>query len=392
MPKKRPEPFWRAERNCFYVQIGKKQVRLAPEEDAAWRLYHELMAKPQESRTAPPTGAGLQVVAVLDAYLEWAEHNREPRTYSWYRDHLQVFAESILKGLLVSELKPYHVTRAMDSHPTWGNNHKHNFARSVQRAFNWALRQELVDRNPVAFVEKPAMEARELAVTPADYERVIAHVADPEFRDLIRFAWESGVRPQEIRAIESRHVDLANRRIVFPRKESKGKKAMRVVYLTDDAIAILRPRLEGGPAHAFRNSKGRPWTAEAVNCAFCRLQVEMGTRELAASGRLPMRPKLPKKGVVGPDRFHAARTAYRGDLLRWKAQVNRLARDVGQKFHMGAFRKGYTTEALKNGLDTVTVAHLLGHKDAVMVSRVYAKVQQDPEFMAAAARRAKGGS
>ena len=38
----------------------------------------------------------------------------------------------------------------------------------------------------------------------------------------------------------------------------------------------------------------------------------------------------------------------------------------------------------------MTVAHLLGHTDASMVSRVYAKVQQDPKFMAEAARRAKG--
>ena len=58
--------------------------------------------------------------------------------------------------------------------------------------------------------------------------------------------------------------------------------------------------------------------------------------------------------------------------------------------HLGAFRKGYATEALKNGVDTVTVAHLLGHADASMISRVYAKVQQDPRFMAEAARRAKG--
>jgi integrase len=44
----------------------------------------------------------------------------------------------------------------------------------------------------------------------------------------------------------------------------------------------------------------------------------------------------------------------------------------------------------QNGVDTVTVAHLLGHADASMVSKVYAKVQQDPRFMAEAARRAKG--
>jgi hypothetical protein len=38
MPKKRPEPFWREQTRCFYVQLGKKQVRLSPDEGEAWRL------------------------------------------------------------------------------------------------------------------------------------------------------------------------------------------------------------------------------------------------------------------------------------------------------------------------------------------------------------------
>jgi hypothetical protein len=60
------------------------------------------------------------------------------------------------------------------------------------------------------------------------------------------------------------------------------------------------------------------------------------------------------------------------------------------KYHLGAFRKGYTTEGLKNGVDTVTMAYLLGHANAVMVSKVYALVEKDPEYMAASARKANG--
>ena len=77
-------------------------------------------------------------------------------------------------------------------------------------------------------------------------------------------------------------------------------------------------------------------------------------------------------------------------MKKARKEEESLAREHGTKYHLGAFRKGYATEALKNGVDTVTVAHLLGHADASMVSRVYAKVQQDPKFMAQAAKRAKG--
>jgi integrase len=291
------------------------------------------MATPPELQI-PAQRSPTLVVEVIDAFLDWTQKNRGPRTYDWYKEKLQIFADTLPKRLSVSELKPYHVAQAMDSRD-WTNNGKHNLARSAQRAFNWAEKQGLIDRSPIRHVEKPPMEARELYITPADFELVMVH-AKGSFRDLIRFAWESGARPQEIVAIERRHVDFDQHRVVFPRDESKGKKSMRVIYLTAETESILKPlagQYPTGPL--FRTAKGTAWRGDSVNCAFCRLQ-----------------------------------------------------KKIGKKFHLGAFRKGYTTQALKNGVDTISVAALLGHKDAVMVSRVYAKVSQDPEHMAEMARRA----
>jgi integrase/recombinase XerC len=225
----------------------------------------------------------------------------------------------------------------MDSQPGWGNNTKHNFVTAINRAFNWAWKQEIIDRNPVAHTEKPAREARELATTPVDFAEAMAAITEPNFREFVRFAWESGVRPQEARAIETRHIDFANHRIVFPPKESKGKKVHRVVYLTPEAADILRPLAAAHPTGTvFLNSEGMSWTKDSINCAFCRLK-----------------------------------------------------KKIGRKLHMGAFRKGYATEGLKAGVDVNTMAHLMGHTNGVMLARVYARVQADPAFMAEAARRAK---
>jgi integrase len=91
-----------------------------------------------------------------------------------------------------------------------------------------------------------------------------------------------------------------------------------------------------------------------------------------------------------PDELAAARVRHLEAMALVKNERKRLALEHGPKLHLGAFRKGYCTEALKNGVDVVTTAHLMGHANAVMVSRVYAKVQQDPAFMAGAARRARG--
>jgi hypothetical protein len=40
---RRPKPFFRKFTSTWYVQIGKQQVNLGPDEKAAWSKYHQLM-------------------------------------------------------------------------------------------------------------------------------------------------------------------------------------------------------------------------------------------------------------------------------------------------------------------------------------------------------------
>jgi integrase len=336
MPRRHPQPFWREFMQCWYVQIGKKQVKLSADRDEAFRLYYELMGRKPEEKPPPPTSQ--PVVELLDSFLDWCQKNKAPTTYKWYRHHLQLLTSALPPDLPVSELKPYHLSKVITQNPEWSNNSKYDFVSACQRAFNWALDEELIERSPVARMKKPAREARELAVSPVEYAQVMASVTEPNFRDLIELSWETGARVQELRKIEARYVQES--RVVFPPKESKGKKYSRVIYLTERGKEIIRRLCEANPTGPILlNSEGRPWTKDAMNCAFTRLQ-----------------------------------------------------KKIGKKYHLGAFRKGFATEALKSGVDTVTLAHLMGHRDPSMVSRVYGHVQQDPEHMASAARKAKGQS
>jgi len=341
-PKKQNrEPFWRTERNCWFVHVGSRTLRLSPDKDEAWRRWHELMSKRHEGQPPPSTGPPMvATVEIIDAFLDWAQKNRERLTYEAYQRRLQAFVDSIPPSLPYSELKPYHVTRVMDANAEkWNNNSKNDFASAVQRAFNWAQAEGMISHNPLARIRKPGREARELAISPAQYVQIMKAVTEQNFRTLLELAWETGARPQELPIIEARHVDLEQRRIVFPPKEAKGKKRYRVIYLgTDRALEIIRGLCTQRPrGPLLLNSEGQPWTKDAINCAFCRLKEKLGV-----------------------------------------------------KYHLGAFRKGFTTEGLKNGVDTLTMAHLLGHANGAMVSRIYGQVQQDPTYMAASARKAKG--
>ncbi len=336
--KQSREPFWRSDRACYYVQNGTRQIRLAPDKDEAWQLWHEFMARPPEEKEKPLTpGPGVLAVTILDAYLDWCQKHRAARTYEWNRENIQRFADALPGGLKAAEVRPYHVTRGMDPYPDWSNNTKHDFISAVKRAFSWAEGEGLIEKNPIASVKKPAREAREMAVSPTEYAAIIAAVGTPTFRDLIELNWECGARPQEIRKIEARFFDPGNHRVVFPPREAKGKKYHRVIYLTPRACEIVARLAAAHPeGPILLNADGNPWTKDAINCVF-----------------------------------------------------HRLRKKLGKKYHLGAFRKGYATEALKAGIDTVSLAHLLGHRDPSMVSRVYGQVQNDPAHMADMANKAK---
>ena len=99
-------------------------------------------------------------------------------------------------------------------------------------------------------------------------------------------------------------------------------------------------------------------------------------------------PRFRKAGFTA-ERLSEARLRQLAARQEARRENAKLARQYGAKYHIGAFRKGYATEALKAGVDTVTVGHLLGHRDPSMISKVYGQVQQDPAHMARSARKAK---
>jgi len=147
-----PKPWFRADRQSYFVTIEGTRHNLGSDQEEAERQFHELMAR--RSQPVIPAAAEPTVAEILDAFLEWCEKHREPRTYEFYLEHLQSFLDSLESGILVAALKPFHVVRWSDSRDTWGANRKRGAITAVLRAFNWATKLGMIDRSPVAGTEK----------------------------------------------------------------------------------------------------------------------------------------------------------------------------------------------------------------------------------------------
>lgn len=276
------KPWYRKSRRAWFVALDGQQIKLGITRDEALRRYQDLMAKPAK-RVVPSDS----LLAIIDAFLDWCQKHRAPDTYEWYRSRLELFAQKH-PNLRAIDLRPFHVQQWIDAMDV-SSGTKRNYCRSVKRCMRWAKRQGHIDRNPIADLEQPRGGKREVVVAPDEYEKLLSLTVDDSFRDLVVVTWETGCRPQESLRVEARHVDLANQRWVFSQTEAKTDMP-RIVYLTDVALAITRRlvlRYPKGPL--FRNIKGEPWSTDAVNCAFTRLQIRIGRRILEEA--VTRRPK-----------------------------------------------------------------------------------------------------
>lgn len=328
--KKRPRPFFRKPRGLWYIQIGSKQFNLGPDKAAARRQADDLLKEHYKPKV--PSGT---VVALLDRFLAFCKQDRAAKTFEWYFWRLDSFKNSLKNQLMqAADIGPALLDDWLTNH-NWGRTMRHGCIRAVQRAFRFGVKHKLIDKSPIDDYEKPKPQKRTVVITLEEYTAILKH-SRSAFRDLVILAWETGARPQELIRVETRHVDLTHSRWVFPPDESKGEEIARVVYLTDEALAITRKLMVLNPHGPLcRNSEGRPWNTDSVHCGF-----------------------------------------------------ERLEKKVGKKHSLYGFRHTWATNALSNNVDSITVSVLMGHKDPSTLARTYQHVSQNPAYLRDSLNRA----
>lgn len=387
--KKFPNPWFRPSRNTWFVTFDGKQVNLGSNKEAAFARYKELLARPQPVQTTSDS-----LAATIDAFLEWTQKHRTPDTYEWYRYRLQRFIERYA-DLRVGDLRPYHVQLWGDSYEL-SQTSRRNYLRSVKRCIRWAVTQGYLKSNPIEHLEVPNAESKEVLITGDEYQRLLTFVPSGPLRDLIEVTWETGCRPQESLRVDARHFDSTNQRWVFPRAESKGKKAPRGVYLSDTAAKITQRLVQMYPdGRFFRKSKGSPWTTDAVNCGFDRLRIRMGKAAIRQQGETISEEAIRKlAGTLKKTRRVKGRIVEKTDAdLRCEAKQKLLAARASKlipRYSLYALRHSWATRALQSGTDSLTVAILMGHSDPSTLARVNQHLSHDPQHLLNQAKKASG--
>lgn len=227
----------------------------------------------------------------------------------------------------------------------------HRIFAEFRRAINLAMESDppILDASPCAGVKLPTVRRKSKNYVDDSYLDEIATAMHPNFRDLNAVDLKTGLRPGEICGLHADALDLdtgwVDVRCVYVDKKHvirgypKDKDA-RKVPLVDEAVRIIRRRLEG--------------------------------RDLTAGCGVPHSDGSTCTSVLV---FHNAR----GNPVTpdtWKGAMHRAARSAGLPLRSPySFRRGFATLAARGGMDAFELAEIMGHSD-VRQTREY--VQQSP--------------
>jgi integrase len=169
---------------------------------------------------------------------------------------------------------------------------------------------------------------------------ILSFTRDKAFKDYVMGLTLTGCRPGEVNRVRKEDVNLENCTWTLQKhKTAKKTGKPRVIYLCPAAVELSKRLIaqcsDDGPI--FRNTRGKPWTKNAVRIRFWKLRKK--------------HPQL--KGIV----------AY-------------------------TYRSSFATDALEHGVPDATVAELLGHTNTSTLHRFYARLSHKVEHLKNAAERA----
>lgn len=276
------------------------------------------------------------VEETLFDFVKWSFENKAYRTAARYKDFCHAFAKAH-PGLLVSQLSPAHLSTWLTKQ-SWNSTTKRNAITAIQRAFNWAVKNRGLRFNPIRGMEKPKANTPKKVLTEKDFDTLISLLPDKDpFRDLMIVSYDSFCRPQEIKQLEVRHLQLKQSRAVLSASEAKGGRTRVIYFPTARSISILKRLSKLHPTGPiFLNARGTAWTGFSVKCRFERLEQKLGKR-----------------------------------------------------LHHYMFRRTGITRAIINGVDSHVVAKLAGHETTAMIDKHYSAIADDAAFMLQQAKLTK---
>ena len=275
----------------------------------------------------PGTKTSKSYLDAVIQYLEECEQRNRPSTIYGYKHYLNSFKTK--KRL--SDIKRSDIQKHLSIYKERPSAYSHALT-ALKIFFNWALRYELVELNPVAGERTIPIPSRERVLT---YEELgeIYNYHHPPFSTILKLCILTGQRRSEIAAID---VDwIHDDAIVFPASITKNKR-LHTIPLTSRSKVLI-----AGNGQVFGNSKGTvfsgwgrakrridkfvdipPWTIHDLRRTFATINAEIGT-PIHITEKILNHTSGTISGVVAIYNRHSYITEIKISLNKYETQLSK---------------------------------------------------------------------
>lgn len=215
-----------------------------------------------------------QILTIEQALKEWLGRARRRIQTSTYKGYSSAIYHHLIPSfghLRISELTPRHIESWLDT-LVITNKRINNILSPLRLVYKDAYHDELISKNPLERVRFLPVDQRE--PKPFSYSEIDSILAQlsGQSKNLIKFAFWSGLRTSELIALRWEDVDLAANRFYVrialvsgKEKTTKTSSGLRTVDLNDQTSEVLRSQLQytAGSSRVFYDEKtAEPWRGD----------------------------------------------------------------------------------------------------------------------------------
>jgi len=117
--------------------------------------------------------------------------------------------------------------------------------RYLKAIFNWAVQQQYLTENPCKHIKPIRIpEKQPLFITSSDFQTLVDVIDNKDFKDLVIFAVNTGLRKGEIISLEWTQINFQNEYVILDNNNGHTTKSKRVrtVPLNQKALDVVNER------------------------------------------------------------------------------------------------------------------------------------------------------
>jgi len=160
--------------------------------------------------------------------------------------------------LKVQDIRKKHLSPVLDSLAKTAPVNANRLFALLSFVLKFALNRGLIEIHPMFGMDRPGgkEKPRKRYLKPEEIKTLWSawnENLSPDVRDIFRLILLTAQRPGEVMAMESREIDLQERIWTIPHHKTKTD-VEHIVPLSDQALAIIEPRMEQGTEFLFPSS------------------------------------------------------------------------------------------------------------------------------------------